>query len=183
MEPKPLCYISILFTCLYFVVNAMCTLKKCFCLDLFVIVIKLFISLDINIYLYKNKVNACTKLWLWLARRPFGWPRATGPAGSTTPVQDCYKSQTCNYTKIKQFPMLVLFLEVFFHFIVTRLIDPTHHRLTVIIQAQHTDTTHSHIILTLLHHITLLLNCHIYYLLLVIVGDNSNSTMTSPLFL
>ena len=27
-----------------------------------------------------------TKIWLWLARRPFGWPRATGPAGSTTPV-------------------------------------------------------------------------------------------------
>ena len=25
------------------------------------------------------------KIWLWLARRPFGWPRATGPAGSTTP--------------------------------------------------------------------------------------------------
>ena len=97
-------------------------------------------------------------------------------------IQDCYKSQTCNYTKIKQFPMLVLFLGVSFHFIVTRLIDPTHHRLTVIIQAQQTDTTHSHIILTL-HHITPLLNCHIYYLLLVIVGDNSKSTMTSPLFL
>ena len=26
------------------------------------------------------------KIWLWLARRPFGWPRATGPAGSTTPA-------------------------------------------------------------------------------------------------
>ena len=26
-----------------------------------------------------------TKIWLWLARRPFGWPRTTGPAGSTTP--------------------------------------------------------------------------------------------------
>ena len=25
------------------------------------------------------------KIWLWLARRPFGWPQATGPAGSTTP--------------------------------------------------------------------------------------------------
>ena len=31
------------------------------------------------------------KIWLWLARRPFGWPQATGPAGSTTPVMcsDC----------------------------------------------------------------------------------------------
>ena len=26
------------------------------------------------------------KIWLWLARRPYEWPRATGPAGSTTPV-------------------------------------------------------------------------------------------------
>ena len=25
------------------------------------------------------------KIWLWLARRPFGWLRATGPAESTTP--------------------------------------------------------------------------------------------------
>ena len=73
MQLKQLCYISILFPCLYFVVNAMCTLKKCLCLDLFVIVVKLctcstchgtFISLDINRYQYKNKVNACTKLWL-----------------------------------------------------------------------------------------------------------------------
>ena len=24
-------------------------------------------------------------IWLWLARRPFGWPRATGPPGSPTP--------------------------------------------------------------------------------------------------
>ena len=25
-------------------------------------------------------------IWLWLARRPFGWPRATGPPGSPTPA-------------------------------------------------------------------------------------------------
>ena len=97
MQLKPLCYISILFPCLYFVVNAMCTLKKGLCLDLFVIVVKLctcstchgtFISLDINI-IFNTKVKLMlvqnygwptgpAKLWLWLARRPFGWPRASG---------------------------------------------------------------------------------------------------------
>ena len=77
-----------------------CTLKKCLCLDLFVIV-KLctcstcygtFISLDINntkikLMLVQNYgwPTGPAKIWLWLARRPFGWPRATGPAGSTTP--------------------------------------------------------------------------------------------------
>ena len=35
------------------------------------------------------------KIWLWLARRPFGWPRATRPAGSTTPVVE---SQTLKST-------------------------------------------------------------------------------------
>ena len=49
------------------------------------------------------------KIWLWLARRPFGWPRATGPAGSTTPVytQTCFseieKSNRCKlYRNIKE---------------------------------------------------------------------------------
>ena len=46
--------IAILFPCLYIVVNAMCTIKKCLCLDLFVIVVKLstcsLFNLSRNIY-------------------------------------------------------------------------------------------------------------------------------------
>ena len=104
MQLKPLCYISILFPCLCFVVNAMCTLKKCLCLDLFVIVVKLctcstchgtlfhwtstYINTKIKLMLVQNYgwPTGPAKVWLWLARRPFGWPRATGPAGSTTPA-------------------------------------------------------------------------------------------------
>ena len=75
----------------------MCTLKKC--LDLFVIVVELctcndvqsvtehlfhWTSTDINLKIKLMLVQnygwptGPAKIWLWLARRPFGWPRASG---------------------------------------------------------------------------------------------------------
>ena len=103
MQLKQLCYISILFPCLYFVVNAMCTLKKCLCLDLFVIVVKLctcndvqpvteylfhWTSTNINIKIKLILIQnygwpiGPAKIWPWLADGRLG---GLGPAGSTTP--------------------------------------------------------------------------------------------------
>ena len=47
-----------------------------------------YINTKIKITLVQNYgwPTGPAKIWLWLARRPFGWPRATGPAGSTTPA-------------------------------------------------------------------------------------------------
>ena len=96
--------------CLYFVVNVMCTLKKCLCLDLFVIVVKIMYMFNLprNIYFIRHQhililvqnygwPTGPAKIWLWLARRPFGWPRATGPAGSTTPAE---YDQSSNFSTI-----------------------------------------------------------------------------------
>ena len=86
-----LCYISALFPCLCFLVNVMCL-----CLDLFVSVVNYvhvqtvmehlfhWTSTDINtkikLILLQNYgwPTGPAKIWLWLARRPFGWPRASG---------------------------------------------------------------------------------------------------------
>ena len=95
MQLKQFCYISILFPCLCVMVNAMCTLKKCLCLDLFVIVVKLckcMTSTDINtkikLMLVQNYgwPTGPAKIWLWLARRPFGWPRASGKHDPCAPL-------------------------------------------------------------------------------------------------